>query len=353
MAFFSPINSCMILYYNTHAVPELIKNRNTNIQAFLSDQYSDELFNTYERFGLNKHNVVYDRTKHIPHYLNITPDLYPMPGVVDNYNRSFWEITEDRCKELLSLGKPINVMWSGGIDSTYILFALKYFSNDPDQVRVYGTYNSILESGDLFDTVIKNNFKYEIKVGAYNQHNYQDANSIYVSGMCGNQLFGPTDDFFANGKAAMFHHTLGTPNTIYDSYEKNIDPVLLEFLEPIIKSSPKKIETVADLRWYCIFNLDWYTAIYEHKTQIPLDKANRIHGFFNSDAFQTWAINTKEPFTKVKGNPLTHRWQMRDFLTEFIGDSYYSSHKDKKISTFSTPEPSWLLLLNDYRNVYL
>jgi hypothetical protein len=343
----------MILYYNTHSIPDLIKNGNAHITTFLSEQYSEDLFNTYERFGLNKHNVVYDRTKHIPHYLNITPDLHPMPGVINNYNRSFWKITEERCKELLALGKPINVMWSGGIDSTYILFVLKHFANNPDQVKVYGTYNSILESGDLFDNHIKNKFICDIKVGTYNKYNYQDENSIYVSGMCGNQLFGPTDDFFATGQTAMFHHTLGTPKTIYESYEGNIDPVLLEFLNPIIKTSPKKLETVADLRWYCIFNLDWYTAIYEHKTQIPLDRANRIYGFFNSDSFQEWAINTKEPFTKTKGNSLTHRWQMRDILTELIGDSYYSLHKDKKISTFSTPDPNWLLLLNDYRNVYL
>jgi len=352
VAFFSPINSYMILYYNIHAVPDLIRMKHQNIPVFLSENYSDKLFNTYEQFGLNKHNVIYDRTKNIPHYLKITPDLHPMPGVVNDYNKTFWEITETRCKELLSLEKPINVMWSGGIDSTFILFALKYFSNDPDQVRVYGTYNSILESGDLFDTYIKDNFKFEIKVGTYNNHNYQDETSIYVSGMCGNQLFGPTDDFFATGDTAMFHHTLGTPKTIYESYENNIDPVLLEFLNPIIKTSPKKLETVSDLRWYCIFNLDWYTAIYEHKTQIPLDKVNRLYSFFNSELFQEWAINTKDPFTKVEGNPLTHRWQMREILTELIGDPYYSLHKDKKISAFSTPNPSWLFLLNDYHNIY-
>jgi hypothetical protein len=343
----------MILYYNTHSVSELIRNNKDNVQYFLSPNYTDNLFLKYEKFGLNKHNVVYDRTKQIPHYLNITSDLHPMPSKIDGYNKSFWEITETRAKELLSFNKPINVMWSGGIDSTYILFVLKYFANDPNQIKVYGTYNSILESGDLFDRVIKNNFKYNIKIGAYNQNNFHDSDGIYVSGMCGNQLFGPTDDMFANGETAMFHHTLGTPKTIYESYIDNVNPELIEFFEPMIKLSPKKIETVSDLRWYCIFNLDWYTAIYEHKTQLPEDTAKNIYGFFDSTLFQEWAINTNEPFTKIKGNPNTHRWQMREVLSDLFFEKHYAEFKDKKISTFSSTNPFWLFLLDNFNNVYI
>jgi asparagine synthetase B (glutamine-hydrolysing) len=127
------------------------------LPPFLSEHYSDHLLDQYDRFGLNKHNTVYDRTGHLPHYLNMDPK-HTMPGKVDGFNKTFWEITVNRAKELLSIGKPINVLWSGGLDSTYILFVLKHFANDPEQVRVFGTYNSIIESGDLFDRRIKKEF---------------------------------------------------------------------------------------------------------------------------------------------------------------------------------------------------
>jgi hypothetical protein len=169
--------------------------------------------------------------------------------------------------------------------------------------------------------------------------------------MGGNQLFGPTDNMFANGNLALFHHTLGTPDTIYKSYKEHIDPELLEFLDPAIKASPRKLETVADLRWYCIFNLDWYTGVYEHKTRLPADTAERIHGFFDSWDFQTWAINTKDAFTKVPGNPNTHRWQMRDILADF-GLADYAKSKTKRISTFSMNDPTWLYLLDRYQNIH-
>jgi len=341
-----------ILYYDKSNVSNLAKHDHRKIFNFLSPNGSYELFNMYEKFGLNKHNAVYDRSGQIPHYLNMAEGLHPMPGFIPNYNSSFYEIAEKRSKELLSLNKPIKVMWSGGLDSTFILFMLSEYATDKDQVQVYGTYNSIIESGDMFDRVIKNKFKHEITAGKRNDLKYND-DSIYVSGMCGNQLFGPTDDMFANGDHALFHHTLGTPETIYESYEKHIDPELIQFLMPAIKASARKIETVADLRWYCIFNLDWYTAIYEHKILLDKDRADKIHGFFDSNEFQEWAVNTKDPFTKVKGDSNTHRWQMREILSDKFGEIEYAKNKPKKISNFGITEPDWIFLLSDYRNVYI
>jgi hypothetical protein len=339
-----------ILYYDKKNVSNFAQNDYTKIYRFLNPITDYKVFHTYLRLGLMEHNAVYDRSGEIPHFLNMAEDLHPLPKHIEGYNKSFYEVAENRAKELLALNQPINVMWSGGLDSTFALFMLRKFANDKDQVRVYGTYNSIIESGDMFDRVIKDNFKYEISTATRNDLNL-NSEGIYVSGMCGNQLFGPTDDMFGNNM--LFHHTLGTPETIYESYEKNIDPELLEFLYPAIKVSPRKIETVADLRWYCIFNLDWYTAIYEHKILLPKEKAEKIYGFFDSIEFQEWAANTKEPFTKVQGDPNTHRWQMREILSDIFGEVEYAKNKEKKISNFSITEPGWIALLEDYRNVFI
>jgi len=346
----------MILYYNVHYISDILREEpelffNT---PFLCDNYDGNLFRTYDKFGLNSHNAVYDRSGKLPHYLNITKDLHPLPKQELNYSKSFFEVSEIRAKELLALNKPINVLWSGGIDSTYVLFILKHFANDPEQIRIWGTYNSIIESGDMFDRRLKHEFKHTIRVASRNDLNYPvNDDCIFVSGMCGNQLFGPTDDMFATGDTAMFHHTLGTPDTIYSPYETNIDENLLEFLDPIIKSSPRKIETIADLRWLCIFNLDWYTAVYEHKILLNKPTADRIYGFFDSTEVQSWAVNTKESFTKTPGNPNTHRWQMRQILSELFGETHYSLNKTKKISSYAFFESSWMLLLEDYRNVFI
>jgi hypothetical protein len=340
-----------ILYYNPHLVSKILKENRGLLENTPFVVGQRETFEQYEKFGLNSHNAVYDRTGRLPHFLDMAVGKHPMPNAEENHNESFYDVSVKRVKELLATGEPINVMWSGGLDSTYMLFLLHDLANDKNQIRVLGTYNSIIESGDLFDSKIKNNFKYNIKVASRNDFNFKE-DGIFVSGMCGNQLFGPTDDMFATGDTAMFHHTLGTPDTIYEPYEKHIDPELLEFFRPMIESSPRKIETVADLRWYCIFNLDWYTAIYEHKIMLQPEVVSKIHGFFDSRCFQRWAINTKDPFTKVQGDSTTHRWQMRDILSN-LGLEHYARNKTKKISTFSIHEPSWIFLLDNYQNIHL
>lgn len=343
----------MILYYNTQVISEKFKVNPREYQFYLNKKhFSRDLFNKYEKFGLNRHNMIYDRSGSLPHYLEISP-LHPLPKKDDSFNFSFFEIAERRAKELIALNKPINVMWSGGIDSTFVLFMLQHYATDPDQIRVYGTYNSVIESGDLFDRRIKKEFKHFIKVATTRELNYLEVDGIFVSGMGGNQLFGPTDNFFATGGHAMFHHTLGTPKTIYEDYTKCIDPELLEFLDPAIKASPRKLETVADLRWYCIFNLDWYTGLYEHRTHAEPHIAKTVLGFFDSEEFQQWAITTTEPFTKIKGNPNTHRWQMRQVLDELFGEPHYAINKDKKISNFAICDPQWVMLTDEFENLYI
>lgn len=341
----------MILHYNPQLVSKILRSAPRALENTPFIVGGRNTFVLYERYGLNRYNAVYDRTNTLPHFLNIKKDLHPLPSVA-GFNKSFYDVSVSRAKELLSTGKKINVMWSGGLDSTYLLYVLYDCADDKSQIKVLGTYNSIIESGNLFDKDIKHKFEYDISVTRKHEFNFKHDNEIYVSGMCGNQLFGPTDDMFATGNLAMFHHTLGTPETICEPYEKHIEPSLLEFLQPMIDKSPKKIETIADLRWYCIFNLDWYTAIYEHKTMLPKHKADLIHGFFSSDDFQRWAITTKEPFTKIEGDSTTHRWQMRDVLDD-LGLTHYARNKTKKISSFAIHEAEWLFLLEDYQNVFL
>jgi hypothetical protein len=341
-----------ILHYNVFTVADIFRNNaEHNFAQFLSKDYSKQLFKQYDDYGLNK-NAVYDRSGALPHFLNINP-MHPMPAYDPHFNKSFNEIAEQRAKDLVALDKPIKVCWSGGIDSTYALFMLSKYAKDPDQVTAFGSYISVIESGDVFDKFINGKIRHNIKVSPNVFTKQDNSDDIWVTGFQGNQLFGPTDNFFASTNPVhLFHHTLGTKETIYESYEKHIDPNILEFLQPCIDRSPKKLETVNDVRWYCIFNLDWYNGLYDIKSEMNSDKMGNVHHFFNTEDFQQWAITTNEPFTKIKGNPNTHRWQMRERLADF-GLVDYAKNKSKTISTFSAIHEQWLFLLDNNQHVYL
>ena len=72
-----------------------------------------------------------------------------------------------------------------------------YYANDLSQISVIGTYGSILESGSMFDKCIKNKVSYDINVNT--KYMIDSDDSIFVTGMMGNQLFGPTNEHSNNG----------------------------------------------------------------------------------------------------------------------------------------------------------
>jgi hypothetical protein len=292
---------------------------------------------------MDTQNFVYDRTGTIPHYINIKPNLAVIP-TVDNFNKSFETVVKERCEELLSYGKTINVVWSGGIDSTLALFGLIKYANDKSQIKVYGTYSSILESGDMFDRYILP-LGIEHKISVTKTKEFEDSDQIYVTGFMGNQLFGPTDDFSKNSAVTLFHHQFNYEDPLAH-YSKCITDEMFEFLKPMIEASPKKIETVRDLRWWFIFNLDWYTAKFD--ALVNTKNRSDVFHFFDTEDFQRYAISTKEPFTKVVGDSLTHRWVMRELIEEYSGNKHYAWNKTKGVSNLSNSNPSWMFLLEDY-----
>jgi hypothetical protein len=333
-----------ILHYNVFTVPSLIEKDDASVIPYIKNK---EVFSIYRKYNMDTMNFVYDRTGNVPHYLNVKPDLFAIPNS-PTFNKSFEQIVEERAKELLSYNKPINVVWSGGIDSTLALFSLLKFANDPKQITVYGTYSSILESGNMFDkNILPTGCNYRIRVASKKE--FEDEDCIYVTGFMGNQLFGPTDDFSKNSKVTLFHHQFNSDD-ILDPYEKCINEELLSFLKPAIDASPKKIETVRDLRWYFIFNFDWYTAKFD--AMVNTKNWNKVHHFFDTEDFQKYAVTTKEPFTKIKGDSLTHRWVMRELIEDYSGNSHYAWNKTKGVSSLSNSNPSWMFLLDDYSILY-
>ncbi len=248
-----------ILACNADLVDQLIVD-NKLPEHYLVENYKDIFKGHKEKFPMTG-KFFYDRSGTIPHYLNIDGSKSPIPKS-DNFNLSFAEVVEKRAKELLAIGKPINVSWSGGLDSTFILFTLHHYANDKSQIKVYGTYNSIIESGHMFDKYIKNNFRYDIHTNTSYDNNYKTIpdDEIVVSGSPGNDIFYkdvgtagllPVNKYdgwmvFRDPSRGVYHYA--------DSpYEKVLADSNLEFLEDFIKKSPRKIETLQDLRWWVCF----------------------------------------------------------------------------------------------------
>lgn len=329
-----------ILAYNPVLVKKLILGKPSEVlKPFLTDI---TLFKKYQVvFGRRYINSMIDRTGQLPHFLKVKQlDHLPSPKEI-----SFENAVEARAKSLLSHNRHIRVLWSGGLDSTFTLFALLQYAQ-PGQVSVFGTYSSIMESGTLFDKHIRTRVEFDI--GVFTQDLKPNKDYMFVSGMLGNQIFGPGNIFDNEGCPKQY----GSLENIYSDYQKVVNEEVLEFLNPSIKAFPKSLETVEDFRWYLMFNFPWQSLRLENNIYLPEEQYGTIIPFFDSVEIQQWALTTTDPRQKDPNDILTHRWQMRDLINRWIGLNEYTARKDKTVSILYTKPKDWFALLDNYTNIY-
>lgn len=320
-------------------------------ERFLTEDYKSLHKKYTEEFPCNK--FFFDRTLTVPHYLNVDSERYKIPDPTE-FSLNFDEVSEKRAKELLSLGKVINVSWSGGLDSTFTLLTLLNFAEDKSQIKVYGTYNSVVESGNFFDNHINGKVQFDIHTTRSIEKNYPfRKNEIYVTGGMGNDLFYP--ELIAGNRDSWMifkDKNADMAKVALEPYEKVLAEPNLEFLQEFIKKSPRKIETLQDLRWWVSFSFNWYNCRTNSYIGIGEERCNSIHPFFGSDDFQKWSmVNTDIP--SKTGDFLDERWQIRDKIAEYTGSQQYSTSKRNAASVLSSFGTKWLFLMNDYSNVYL
>lgn len=341
-----------IINYNPTAFEE-----NLN-QSLIKDI---NLYNTLMRHNFGKFSCLVDRTQSINHFLDIDYSYCPIPQD-SNFNLDFYTVTKNRCIELLSLGKQINVSWSGGLDSTYVLFSLYEHAIDKSQIKVYGTYNSIIESGDLFDRFIKNKIEYIIKPNYTSFTKYSEDDCIYVTGSMSNQLFTPglsynkPRDCILQFKVGDIGGEQDKPNEFLienaeEPYINLLTDTCLEFLTPSILNSPKPINTLQELRWYALFNYTWNSVSTNSFVGLEKHKIERIYSFFNTNNFQLWSIHNKDSVTKTR-DYTDERWQLREAISNYIGNADFSKNKKKFTSVLSPLRSNWLYFSSDHTTTF-
>lgn len=326
-------------YLNTYQFGNIL------LKDILAPEFNTDYFREYDNVFKDRMNFFVDRTGKIPHYLNIKID--PMP-VKQLFTKSFEQVVNERVNEILSQGRPIKVLWSGGLDSTFVLFALMANAKDLKQISVFGTYGSVLESGGLFDKFIKDRVQYTIRVNGNDAPELEE-DCVLVSGMLGNQIFGPEQaDITKRGNKRF--GGVGYMNTPWDQHVRQNE---YELLAPAVEASPRSIKTLGDFRWFMSFNFLWQQSRYEHWTQFSPDVAKNIIGFFDTNEFQQWALNTEEPFQLDQKNDLTHRWQMRELISQWTEDTSYANYKTKAVSILTVKKPAWGYLTDNYNSIFL
>jgi hypothetical protein len=312
--------------------------------GFIKEQFTDnyiKLFDQANFFHL-KSGAIADRTNANKFFIPFVEEP-KIPQSKGDFNKSFKQICEERSVQLLNTGKRLNILWSGGIDSTVLLFSLMNKANDLSQLKVILSPDSILGSGNMFDLLIKDKLKYMLHMNKAKREKLFDEKFIDVK-----------NELIITGCAADELNTTKRLKTIptdrkYDNlnYEDVISPLLnkelMDFFNRSIKLYPTKVKYYKDFLRFYHMTYSMFYGLYSWWPYIDTKFLNIMDSFYATEDFEKWCIWSDEAsYTEKVKIP------QRNLIYELTGDKLYSENKGKGIGGPTTIfNNDWFLLTED------
>jgi hypothetical protein len=272
---------------------------------------------------------------------------FRMPTDLSNFNMSYEDCCNSRAEELINLskktGKPITVLYSGGIDSTIILISfLKLGINLRDNVIVAMTPDSINEFPNFYYQHVRPNFNL---ISSEQFSSLFDGKRILIGGEHNDQLIG--SDIIGKVNARF-----GT-SRIHEPYENgflkewflsnDMPEQYADWWQEMLfwhaKQAPCEIKSFFDLLWWLNFNFKWQSVFFRILLRVGKNYRDNINQeyvdnyfdhFYASENFQKWSM--LNPHLKIKATWDTYKFHAKDLIFKFTKDPVYRQEKLKRAS---------------------
>ena len=284
-------------------------------------------------------------------FRNPLPDLIDtaMPEYQSNFDLSWNDITDQQALKfqdlMLTSGKNLVLLWSGGIDSTCLVTAvLKNFEkSNLSRVSVACNWMSIIEYPKFYVDHICKHFEI-IDSDVFNK---QIASTTGVIAIHGNVC-----DNLTHGMTPYYEYIMSVRDaTLLDrSWEKDPDSLIYyigkisrskeyarwyyDKISENIKSVDIPLETYFDFIWWASFNYNW-----SHQVLLPcihkIDYLsweqfnNRYVAWYNSTDYQLWSMKNNGAMVKHKGKFGSQKHHVKDYIFEYTRDKFYRDNKIK------------------------
>lgn len=266
-------------------------------------------------------------------------NLFPMPTVGD-ITPDFIDTSVRRIVELTDHDKHVNVLWSGGIDSTFIM-TLMIETGIADQLYKDGrltiglNMDSIRENPVFYEKFIKARYL-SCVVQADKLISSPVANQVTITGEMADNLVGSLTmkscvDYYND--FSVVHKGKGLAiDWMARKLEAHGQGELYKFIEQVCANSPIELETSHDLLWYLNFNFKWQAVnfrIVSHAVneQVGNVLINNLHHFFNTAEFQQWSLKEGHHFTGSSWSD--YKMVMKQQIYKVTRDGAYFKNKTK------------------------
>lgn len=291
-------------------------------------------------YTINPLISVLDRTKiHWPKF--DYSNMFPMPTVIPETAPDFMELSVARIKELTEHDQHVNVLWSGGIDSTFIM-TLMIDLGIADQLYSQGrltiglNQDSIRENPVFYERFIKPKYMNCVVQANHLLIDPKD-DEVIITGEMADNLVGSLTmkscvDYYNDFKVVHKPYAQAIDWMCRKLQKAEAKEVLVKFLERTIDHSPVELTTCHDLLWYLNFNYKWQAVnfrIVSHAKNEAIGNQliKNLKHFFNTEDFQIWSIKEGHYFEGTNWGD--YKKVMKKQIYQVNGDLEYFKNKTK------------------------
>ena len=274
-----------------------------------------------------------DRFNFLNHYLPFrVADIKDEIPVADS-SLKLNEICDAKAKEIIALGVPVTVSWSGGVDSTAVVSALLKNGIDKSLLTVLHAPSSKVEYPWMYKHLqdIGINLKETDEISAAFD---EVTDGVIVSGWCADQLFG-SNIHLRNLELYNLPWIDGLKQAMQDRMirlsDKSYD-VLNEVWSAYADYVGVKVEQFCEFAWLYNFGIKWSYVSQDSKlAALKQSTRERVINFFEDMRFQRWSMAQFDSFREVNVNRFRkfYKRPLKQYIYEYTEDPDYLLKKGK------------------------
>ena len=228
---------------------------------------------------------------------------------------SFEDIVNNRCKKIKEVcnNKKIILLLSGGLDSTMIYYAFKnnnldfkIFMTDMTEVEHYNLYHEVINSDKEYEVFDSKDFLSILK-------NFQDKNTVFISGDLGDQIFLSNLTYNHFYDIRHLPYRMIVPIDVIKYTESKVNKVLKNNINA----------TIANWCWAIDFIYRWNFIVDLFKDEIEKD----VITFFDDIEFEKYSVTNQ--IKNSRYNRFTNKQDIRDYILKYSNDLEYVTYKTK------------------------
>lgn len=262
------------------------------------------------------------------------PDIKILSPLGVSSDVDFNDICDKRASEIVDIAakqnKSIAVFWSGGIDSTVVITALRKHNIDKKLTVVLNDY-SILEYPWYFEQLRRS----EVTFCWVRREDTTDTLSsllkfhIVITGEIGDQIFGSVKYKEFPDYSVLMHP--------WQSYIKVSSPEFMERYEKFVAKCPSPVKTIKEFWWWVSYAIKYQGVCFRTiNTSWDAVLEENVFHFFNTPEFNNWSVTVPMEFKFFGTDERQYKWVAKEYIFKETKDSNYRDNKVKEVSLVTT-----------------